>query len=212
MKNKIIIVLLALVILVGAFIIYKNGFNLVFEYSGFNRMNIKFSEYFILDDVDKMAKEVLGDAEYRIDYIDEFEAGVVIKVKEISEEQVKTLESKLKEKYPSFVHEEEDTTHVIIQELETPAVNSYDLIREYIMAVVITAVIAIIFLAIMFYKLGLLKSFGISSMVVIGVLALYVSAIAILRIPLNRYVISAGLLVYSLSIMGVAVYLKTKKD
>lgn len=42
--------------------------------------------------------------------------------------------------------------------------------------------------------------------------AIYVSAIAILRLPVNEYIISIGVLVYVISLATPVLYLKSKKD
>lgn len=165
MKNKIIIVLLVLVIAIGAFIIYQNGFNLDYEYANVKKININFKESFEISEIATIAKEVLGNEKFKIDYIDEFKAGVVITAKNITDEQIENLEAKLKEKYASFAKNEEEeneeeeghTHNDILQVINVPAMKTFDIAKEYIMPMVIVAVLAIAFLAIMFRKLGLVK-------------------------------------------------------
>lgn len=221
MKNKVIIVLLVLIVAIGAFIIWKNGFNLDFEYNNSKKINIQFKESFQISDVNNMAKEVLGNQKYKIDYIDEFEGGVVITTENITDEQIDSLEGKLKEKYKTFAteeeneenNEEENQTHNnIVQIRNMPKAKTYDLVKEYIFPIIITTVIAIAFLGIMFNKIGTVKSIVIPACTIVGGLAVYISAIAILRIPVNEYVISIGMFVYIMSLIGTAIYLKAKKD
>lgn len=47
---------------------------------------------------------------------------------------------------------------------------------------------------------------------IIAINAIYVSTIAILRIPVNEYIISIGVLVYVVSLFTPVLYLKSKKD
>lgn len=218
MKNKIIIVLLVLVVAIGAFIIWKNGFKMDFEYDNAKKISIQFRESFEIADIDNMTKEVLGNQKYKIDYIDEFEGGIVITTENMTDEQIKSLESKLKEKYKTFVNEEEnneDEEHAhneIVQIRNMPKAKAYDLVKEYILPIIITSLIAVAFLVIMFHKVGIGKVIAISVGLIIGIIAVYISAIAILRIPVNEYVISIGIFIYIMSLLGSAVYLKAKKD
>lgn len=218
MKNKIIIVLLVLVVAIGAFIIWKNGFKMDFEYDNAKKISIQFRESFEIADIDNMTKEVLGNQKYKIDYIDEFEGGIVITTENMTDEQIKSLESKLKEKYKTFVNEEEnneDEEHEhneIVQIRNMPKAKAYDLVKEYILPIIITSLIAVAFLVIMFHKVGIGKVIAISVGLIIGIIAVYISAIAILRIPVNEYVISIGIFIYIMSLLGSAVYLKAKKD
>lgn len=198
MKNKIIIVLLVLVVAIGACIICTNGFNLSTEYGASKKLNIAFKESFELVDVENIAKEVLGeDNIYKIDYLDTFESIVTITTKEANDEKIATLESMLKEKYKTFITEEaekEENDHEdeaqIIQVFDIPKVSSFDLVKDYVKPMIIASVVIIAFLAIVFRKLGLLKALGLPIEIIVGVIAAYVSIIAITRIPLNEYVIA----------------------
>lgn len=163
MKNKVIIVLLILVVAIGAFIIYKNGFNLDYGYTATRNVNIQFKESFNIEDIKTIAKDVLGNEEFNINYIDDFEAGVVIQTKSITDEQVETLEAKLREKYTKFAkneeNEENEHTHDdILQIVDMPYVRIYDVVEAYIIPMIISGVIVIIALAIVFRKLGIIKA------------------------------------------------------
>lgn len=221
MKNKIIIVLLALVIVVGIVIMLTSGFNLGSDYSSSRRLNIKFKENFEISDVNDIAKEILGETEYKIDYIDEFKASVMINAKEISDEQVTNFENKLKEKYNTFADinkeenensEEESKNNEIIQVIDMPITDVYDFISVYIKPVIITTTIVIILLALVYRNLGIVKSLVIPICLILGLTTLYVSTVAILRIPVNEYTVSVGVFIYVMSLIIAPIYLKTVKD
>ena len=211
MKNKIIIVLLILVIAIGTFIGCRNGFNLGKDFRASKKLNIQFAENFEIADVEEIAREVFGNNIYKIEYLNEFKADVVISLKEVSNEQIENLENKLKEKYTSFKNEEEiDQSHIheIIQIIDIPSINVYDLVQIYINPLVITAILSIICMIILFYKKGILKVVITALCGIIGSLALYISAVAILRIPVNEWTISSGILIYMISVFGTTIYLK----
>ncbi len=218
MKNKIIIILLILVIAVGTAIICTNGFNLGIEYGSSKKINVVFKENFELSDIENIVKEVLGNEDsYKVDYIDEFKASVSITAKSITDEQIENLENKLKEKYKTLENKKEASSDEENSEEETeesiiivnmPSVKAYDLIKIYIKPMIIVTAVSVVFLGIMNRKQGLLRAFGMPIIIICGALALYMSAVAILRIPLNEYVINIGVLVYMISLIASAVYTK----
>ncbi len=215
MKNKIIIVLLILVVAIGAFIGYRNGFNLGKDYEASKKLTIQFAENFEIADIETMAKEVLGDNIYKVEYLNEFKSDAVITVKDVSDEQVDNLENKLKEKYATFKNEEEieeSHIHEIIQVIDVPAIEAYDLVKVYINPIIITAILSIICMIILFYKKGIVKVVVTSLCGVIGIPAVYASAVAILRLPLNEWTISGGILIYMISVFGTMIYLKEVKE
>jgi len=97
----------------------------------------------------------------------------------------------------------------IVDVIEMPDVHVNDLVKSYIKPLAITFVITLIALAIIFRKLGIVKSLVIPAIIIIGVNALYISVVSILRIPVNEYAISGFIFVYAMSLIGTALYTKT---
>lgn len=205
MKNKIIIGLWILIIIVGIVMAVTLGFNLSNNYGNSVKIYVDFDEAFELSDVDGMAKEVFGNAEYEIKFLDEFKRSAVIGVKEASEEQLNSLEDKLIEKYENF-DKEDDVIHTII----VPSVSIIDLVNEYIKPIVITTVLVLIVLMIIFRKAGIVKALFIPMFIIVGMCALYVSIIAITRVQLSEYIIAGGVFVYAASLICAALYTKSK--
>ncbi len=217
MKNKIIIALFVLIIIIGAVIINTNGINLSLDYGEAQKLNIQFTESFEIADVENILKEVIGDSIYKIDYIDDFKAGVTITTKSITDEQIDNFESKLKEKYQTLKNEEVSNeegdihTHDIIQVMEMPIANAFELIEIYITPFIITTVVSILFLGIIFRKAGILKVILQALGIIIGITLVYISAIAILRIPVSEYIIAIGVFVYGASVLLATLYAKSIK-
>ncbi len=97
----------------------------------------------------------------------------------------------------------------IVDVIEMPDVHVNDLVKSYIKPLAITFVITLIALAIIFRKLGIVKSLVIPAIIIIGVNALYISVVSILRIPVNEYAISGFIFVYAMSLIGTAWYTKS---
>lgn len=197
-------------------IIKLNGFNLGFEFGSSRRLRIDFKEDYKLEDVKNIAKEAFQSDDFKIEYTDEFNSGVVITAKTLEDDKITDFENKLKEKYKTFVDdenegEEENSQNDIVTVMDVSAVDLYQVVRIYIKPLIITTVITIIFLGVAFSKLGIIKSLVFPVCFILGVNLLFVSTIAILRIPVSSYIISTGLLVYGISLVAPIFYLKSKK-
>lgn len=157
-----------------------------------------------------MVKEIFAENYIKSEYTNEFKDGVIITLKTTSDEQVENLKNKLRERYSSFSKMEEANEGVeIVDVIDMPNVEARDLVKLYIKPVAITFVITLIVLAIIFRKLGIVKSLVVPAIVIIGVNALYASIVSILRIPVNEYVVSGWVFVYTMSLIGTAWYTKT---
>lgn len=161
---------------------------------------------------------MLGEEKFDIKFTDNFEDEVVITAKQVSEEQISSLETKLKEKYTSL-NKEENTeeehnhnTNQIIRTVDMPAVEVYDLVKSYIEPMIIVTIAVIIVLAIFFRKLGVLKAIIYQVFLILGINLVYISAVAITRIAVNEYIISVGVFVYSMSLVISTLFIKSKLE
>ena len=207
MKNKIIVGLWILIILIGIVMLVSTGFKLSDNYANSIKLKINFNEAFEISDVEKIADEVFGNEKHTTDYSDVFKRGIFITVKEVSDEQFKSLESKLIEKYERF----EEGSDIALK-LNIPSIKVFDLVKEYIIPIIITTVIVLIVLMIAFRKLGILKALIIPFLQIVGICALYVSIILICRIPVSEYTIAIGVFVYVASLIIATLYTKQKNS
>lgn len=220
MKKKIIIAIAVLVIVVGATTACILGFNKGTAYGASKALVTDYKESFKLADVENIAKDVFKDKVIKVDYTDKFKAGTLVTVSSCTDEEVEAFEAKLKEKYPTFnleqesesteAEEEEETKVVTV--IEKPEVGIYDLIKGYIKPLVIVTVVTLVFFAVIFRKLGIVKSVVLPALSIIGVCAVYVSIVVILRIPVNEYTIGVGLVVYVMSLGITSICLKNRKE
>ena len=204
MKNKIIIAVLLLIIVAGVIMATVFGFNKSFEYGYTNKIFISFTESFDISDVEQMVKDVFQDAKYKVDYMDKFEDGVVVTTNSATEEQVSAFEDKLIEKYEKFT----DKGSGFMQVIHVPPVRTFDLVKVFVKPVIIITVVTLIFLAIMFRKSGLVKACVLPVAIILGINALFVSLIAIFRIPVSDYIVSLTMFVYAMSLIIATVYTK----
>ena len=206
MKKKLIVLGISLVIiLVGIIMAFTLKFNLGFEYSGYRRIIIYMIDKYDLNDIEQIVKDNF-DGKYEMSYIDEFEDTISIKAKGISDENLENMEKQLKEKYEIA----EDIDNMVV--VETPASSVYDLVKVYILPVIVTFAIALIYYVVAFRKLGVVKSLVEPAVTIIVIGTLYVSIIAICRIPVNEFTIPLGLLIYLLSLLGETIYLNEERN
>lgn len=204
MKKKLIIFGIALVIIiVGIVMVCTLGFKLDFDYGGYTRINVYMNQESNLDDVKTIVSENF-DGTYRLEYTDEFEDTISIKAQNISEEQITNIEDKIKEKYEF----EEDEEYFSI--INIPNVRVYDLVKDYILPVLLSFGIVLAYFAIAFRKLGIYKSLIEPALTVVLIGGVYVSVIAISRIPLNAYIIPLGIFIYIISLLGYSVCLNDR--
>lgn len=190
-------------------IIVTSGFNLGLEYGKSKRIRVDFKEEFKIEDIENMAKETFENSKIKVKYTNEFKSGVIILGDNITDEKAEEFEAKLKGKYASFNDiegneentEETKTENKIVQVISIPNANLYDVVKVYIKPVVIITISCIIIMAVAFRKLGIVKALGIPVASILGINLMYVSTVAILRIPVSEYIISLGVFVYIISLM-----------
>lgn len=204
MNRKIIICIIAIVIMcVGAVMANVIGFNKGLEYGDYTRILVYMNKESNLDDVKGIVSDVFG-GRFEVSYTDEFKDTVSIKAQGISDEQIENLKNKLKEKYEF----EDDAEYMIT--LNTASIGTFELIKDYIKPVAISYVLILVYFAFAYRKLGLVNGLVIPAIAIIIINSLYVSIIAICRIPLNSFIIPLGVLLYIASLIGTTMYLNSK--
>lgn len=193
-KQKIICIVIIAVILAGISVICTTGFNLSLMYSNNKRIDVYIGKDFSLGDIKVIADEIFeGNKVLQTsELIDDYAS---VTVKDASEEQVNNFKTKISEKYN--VSEELQS----IKTTEVPSVNVIDVMKPYIFPIILVTLIATMYLAIRFREKNALKVCAkvISSLIIIE--AVYLSIIAITRIPFNDLIMPIGLLIYIISLM-----------
>lgn len=183
--------------------VYTIGFNLGANYGDWTIINIHMSEKSNLEEVKQIANEILG-GNFKISYTDEFSDTISIKTKEASDEQISNLKNRIKEKYGA----PEGTEN--IQIIKTPNLRIFDLVKEYIKPVAITLIAVLVYYVLAFRRLGIVKSLIMPLIEIVVIGGVYVSILAICRVPINEYVIPLGIGIYVLSLLVITICLKSK--
>ena len=189
MKNK-ILVGLAIVIIIGIIIITFLGFNVDICYRNYNLVDIKIGQDFNINDIKQITNEVFPKKSVEIQKAGVYSDNLVIKVNEISDEQKNTLNTKINEKYGINNTVDDIQVHYI------PSNRLRDIIKPYIVPMLITTALILVYISIRFRKLGIGKVLSQAIILTIIAEALYISIIAITRFPINRLVIPVAIVIY----------------
>ena len=126
---------------------------------------------------------------------------VQITVKEASEEQIKTLNDKINEKYEIS----NELSNVLVTRQSN--VRLRDIVKPYIVPVAIVSVITIVYVMIAFRKLEIWQVLYNTLMNMVAPQAILAGFYAVTRIPVNRLTVVIEILIYIASIMLNIVYL-----
>jgi len=193
--KKIIYIILAVLIIAGIAITVTIGLNTDIIYKGHVEVKVHIGKETNKKEITAIAKDIFENKKIVINNMESFNDAFVIKVENVSDEQVENLKQKLIEKY-----ELEDSDDIITKKY-VPNLKLRDIVKPYVsssfnMPIIISSVIILVFMAIRYKKLGSLKVLLQTIIMLIMSEALLFSIIAITRYPVNRYLIPAGLIIY----------------
>ena len=199
--KKIIQIVLMCLIIAGVIIVATIGFNVGTKYSETTQISIKIGTEFDLKDIKAITNEVFEKQNTQIQYVELYKDMVQITVKEASEEQIKTLNDKINEKYEIS----NELSNVLVTRQSN--VRLRDIVKPYIVPVAIVSVITIVYVMIAFRKLEIWQVLYNTLMTMVAPQAILAGFYAVTRIPVNRLTVVIEILIYIASIMLNIVYL-----
>ena len=199
--KKIIQIVLMCLIIAGVIIVATIGFNVGTKYSETTQISIKIGKEFDLKDIKAITNEVFEKQNTQIQYVELYKDMVQITVKEASEEQIKTLNDKINEKYEIS----NELSNVLVTRQSN--VRLRDIVKPYIVPVAIVSAITIVYVLIAFRKLGIWQVLYNTLMNMVAPQAIFAGFYAVTRIPVNRLTVVIAILIYIASIMLNIVYL-----
>ena len=191
MKNK-IFVGLSMVVLIGIIIVAIFGFNVDFAYKNYHLVDIQIGQEFNIKDIEGITNEVFPKQKVEIQKAGVYSDNVVIKVDEISDEQKNILNTKINEKFG---------IENSIEDVEVNYIPSYrlrDIVKPYIVPMIIVTAIILGYMSLRFRKLGIVKVLSQATVLTIIAELLYFAIIAITRYPVNRLVLPISIVIYSI--------------
>ena len=204
LKNKKLIYgIMTLIIILGIIATYVFRLNFTLEYSQNTKINVYIGKEYNIADIQTIAEEVFGTKQIAYQEIERFNEAVSITVKEASDEQITNLTNKIKEKY------ELESTEGLIQTTKIGHLRGRDIVKPYIVPMVITTVLILAYVGIRYTNLGVYKTIFTLLARLIYSEALYLSIIAIARLTISVYTMPVAIGLYILvTIVTVAGYQK----
>ena len=204
--KKVIQILLICLIIAGIIVISTIGFNVGTKYSENTQININIGTEFQISDIRKITNEVFNNTPVIIQQVELYKDMVQITVKSATDEQISNLNDKINEKY----NLENKISDIIVS--NNPNVRLRNIVKPYIMPVVIVSVITIAFAMIMYRKLGIWKVLYETAMSIVAPQAILSSFYAVTRLPINRLTVAISITVYIASITVPMIRLAKVKE
>lgn len=195
--KKIVYAVLAVIIVIGIIVIATVGFNVDVIYSNHREIKVYVGKDYNIDEVKQIVNEVIPEEKVVINKVEKFNDSFIVKVNKISDEQLESLKQKISEKYEIS----EENRDNMITDSYIGSFRIRDLIRPYVVPIIISTVVILVYMGVRYKKLGIAKVIVQEIIVLVMAIALLLSVIAITRCPVNRAFIPAGLTVYVLTII-----------
>ncbi|MCI9178185.1 MAG: hypothetical protein HFJ28_06550 [Clostridia bacterium] len=198
MKKEIIYGLAILLIIVGGIMIATLGLKADITYSKNVRIDVYLGKTFENEDMKQIANEVFGKDRILVQKIEQYGDMVSItitqKAAENVDEKVKELNEKINAKY-ELENKAEDI--VIVNQ---PKIKLSSVLLPYIAPLIVSSIIVLVYVAIRFRKMGIFKILVNYIFCIVASEAVFLSILAIARIPINRAVMPIGLIIYIVTI------------
>ena len=203
MNKKIIYGILALIVLVGAVLVVTIGLKLDMKNDANTKIYVYIGKEFDNNDIEQIAKETFETDTAIVQKVEIYNEMALITIKEQNteniNEKIESLNPKINEKY-GLENKKED----IVINNETK-INMYSVIKPYILPMLISLIVILVYSSIIYRKLGILKNIIIYVLTVIGSQLLYASILVITRLPFNMFIIPIGLIIYAITIVVVTI-------
>ncbi len=196
-KQKIFILIIAIIIIVGIIVTATIGLNYDLRYQETQRIELYIEKSFEVSDIKNIVEEVMSGTPVLIQKIEIYEDTIGIVAKDISEEQKEEIVNKINEKYE---------TELVAEDIEIksiPNTRGRDLLKPYILPFSIATIIILVYFTVRYYKLGIPKTLLTTIISLILSQVILLSIIAITRIPVGRVTMPMVIIVYLLMLLGL---------
>lgn len=188
-KQKIGMLIIAIVIVIGAVVALTVGFNFELKAQNTKKIELYIQQEPQIADIEKIAKDVIGKKAIA-QKIEVYGDTVAIMAEDITEEQKQAIIEKVNEKYQLEI--QADSTKIDTM----PHLRLRDIVRPYIVPFIIATLIILVYMAIRYKSLGITKTVVKTAIITVLVQVILFSIIAITRIPVGRLTIPMVITAY----------------
>ncbi|MCI9087176.1 MAG: hypothetical protein HFJ32_01245 [Clostridia bacterium] len=197
MNKKVFYAILICVIIAGAIVIATMGLKTDITYSKNLRLDIYLGNEYTKEDIEQVAKEVFGNERILVQQIeyygDMFSITISQEVEEI-DNKIEQLTNKLNAKFDLKLKKEN------ITKVYQPHIRLSSVLMPYLLPIAISMIVVLAYVMIRFRKIGVWKTLALYVLTAAASELLYLSILAICRIPINRLVTPIGLAIYAIVI------------
>ena len=193
-KSKIVFLILLVIIVAGIIITAVTGLNFDLKYRQAQKIEIYLEKEFDTKDIKAITDEVIGN-DVVIQKVELYKDMLKITSKEITDEQKQNIITKLNEKYGTELKAE----NIKIEEVSQ--MRGRDIIKPYIVPVCIILVLSVIYTVTRYREQGKLKVAVITIFAPAIVQLLYLSLLAITRLPVNEFTMPVSMLIYLVTLL-----------
>lgn len=201
-KQKILMIILAIIIIAGLVITFTLGFNFDLRMQETKKVELYLENSFEIADIKNITNEVFSNQDVIIQKVEVYEDSVSIIAKEITEEQKQSLIDKINEKYGTELTA--DSTEIVT----IPHTRGRDLLKPYVMTFSIATIIILVYIMIRYRKLGIIRTLLKVLFISVMAQATLFSVIAITRIPIGRLTMPMVIIVYLFTLLGITTKLE----
>lgn len=191
-KAILIVAILLIVVISGIIITFTKGMNYSLSYGQNTTIAAYINTQIDLTEIRNIVTEVFG-RNNNIRKLEDLNNYLLVTVKSANDEQIDTFVTKVNEKYNLEITKDD------LNISNNAKVGIADLIYPYIIPVLISSAIILIYFIIRYRKLGISRVIISSILTVIGVQLIYLSAYAITRIPVNELTMPISMILFILS-------------
>ena len=206
MKDKLLYIILIIVIIVGAIVYKVKGVNKELNYSNRQEFEISAASTFDVSKVEEIVKSVIANRQIKVQKVERFENALKITSAEISEEEKENIINKINEEYSENISNED------VKIISVTATRIIDIIKPYILPIIIAMVIVLLYFLILYNKIGITEVLTKGIILPMLVELSYYAIIAITRIPFGRITNSIALGIFIVIIGMLAICFQNKKE
>ena len=204
--KKIIYLIIAIIIIIGAIVCKAKGFNIELIYSNRQQISISNSTELDTNKIEEISKSILEGRKVKVQELERFGNAVQIISESISDEEKQNLINKINEECGTDISND-DTKIVTVSNTRIR-----DILKPYILPSIITFVAVLLYFLIMYHKIGVSKVLlkGIFTPIITELV--YYSLIAITRVEFGRITNAIAIGIYILAIGALTINFQKEKE
>ena len=204
--KKIIYLIIAIIIIIGAIVCKAKGFNIELIYSNRQQISISNSTELDTNKIEEISKSILAGRKVKVQELERFGNAVQIISESISDEEKQNLINKINEECGTDISND-DTKIVTVSNTRIR-----DILKPYILPSIITFVAVLLYFLIMYHKIGVRKVLlkGIFTPIITELV--YYSLIAITRVEFGRITNAIAIGIYILAIGALTINFQKEKE